>query len=314
MNKYEILSVLVSVLSAGIALWAIIVSRKTANEQKNIAHRTQILEARNLMATHHAKYSELLFSVKSNTKESIRDLSESAYSSLQDLLRLLDRYGALPDSSEEHPRHTRHIFFRMCESIYQAISPHFLVRNSMNIRMRYNRLRDISCEKLIEGEIAGLRETYDLESLFSPKHIHIDSSDEFENTVIGSNEFRYSVQQILKRIETSDHPKLFHEAMQKIEPFLEKYEAVIVDVSTAHTKLEDGLFQNTLEEFSLRESPELYAEYMKELAKLDLLQNLDITDIRCLTDIQVRNSIPELIFIGVLLHTIFLYAAWGNGK
>jgi hypothetical protein len=56
----------------------------------------------------------------------------------------------------------------------------------------------------------------------------------------------------------------------------------------------------------------LYAAYKEELAKLEILQNLDLTGIRCLADVQVNNSIPELIYIGSVLYTISMCRQWGH--
>lgn len=317
MSKYEVLSILVSVISAFVALWAIVVSRRTAEEQKNIAHRTQILESRNLIATHHGKYSELLFSVQSQTRQYAEELSEAAYSALDELIRLFDKFGVIPPSGELHPRQTRqtrHIFYKECERLYQSFNPHLTSRNGMNLRSRFNALRDINSKKLSESEVERLEREAKAEDIQLEKAYREDSNEELESRVIESYEFRVNVQKLLSRISIKDRPIIFQEALQKLVPFIATYESGKEVLALAQKKLGDGLAQNELEEFSLKESPELLEAYKQELAKLEILQNLDLTDIGCMADMQVKNSIPELIFMGAMLYTISMYSSWGQRK
>lgn len=314
MNKYEVLSILVSVISAFVALWAIVVSRRTAEEQKNIAHRTQILESRNLIATHHGKYSDLLFSVRSQTKQYAEDLSEAAYSALDELIRLFDKFGVASPSHEVHPRQTRHIFYKECEKLYQSFNPHLTSRNGMNLRRRFNALRDIDSKELSESEVGQLEKEAKAENIQLKEACREDSNEELENRIIDSYEFRMNVQKLLSRISIKDRPTIFQEALQKLAPFMATYESGKEILALAQKKLEDGLAQNELEEFSLKESPELLEAYKQELAKLEILQNLDLTSVSCMADMQVKNSIPELIFVGTMLYTISMYSSWGQGR
>lgn len=314
MSNYEVLSILVSVISASIALWAIVVSRKTADEQKNIAHRTQILESRNLIATHHRKYSDLLFSVQNQTKQYVEELSEAAYSSLDKLIRLFDKFGVVPLSHELHQRQTRHIFYEECEKLYQSFNPHLVCQNGMNLRRRFYALRDIDSKELGESEVEQLKRKAKTEDIQLQKICREDTDEELENRVIESYEFRLNVQKLLSRISIKDRPIIFQEALQTLSPFIATYERGREVLALAQKKLEDGLAQNELEEFSLEESPELFETYKQELAKLELLQNLDLTDICCMTDVQVENSIPELIFVGTMLYTISMYSSWGKRR
>ena len=321
MSDFELFSILVSLVSLCIALRAIVVSRKTADEsrriadeQKNIAHRTQVLESRNLIATHHGKYSDLLFSVRSQTKQYAEELSESAYSALNELIRLFDKFGVVPPSHELHPRQTRHIFYKECEKLYQSFNPHLTSRNGMNLRSRLNALRDIDSKELSESEVEQLEEEAKTEDIQLEEACREDSNEELENRVIESYEFRLNVQKLLSRISIKDRPIIFHEALQKLAPFIATYESGKEVLALAQKKLEDGLAQNELEEFSLKESPELLETYKQELAKLEILQNLDLTDICCMADVQVENSIPELIFVGTMLYTISMYSSWGQRR
>lgn len=312
MSNYEMLSILVSVISAFVALWAIVVSRKTANEQKQIAHRAQLLESRNLIATHHGKYSELLSSVQEQTKQCKEELSKAAYSSLNELSMLFHNYGVVPPSPAMHQRQTRHIFYKGCEQLYQAFSPHLSWRDSMNLRIRYNQLRDIDSNELSKSEVEQLEKDAEFEDLQLAEMYREDANHELENRVVGSYGFRLLVQQLLARISAKNRPQILHEALQKLIPFFATYEQGNEILALAQKKLEDGLAQNELEEFSLKESPALYAAYKEELAKLEIIQNLDLTGIRCLADIEVKNSIPELIYIGSVLYTISMCRQWGH--
>jgi hypothetical protein len=314
MSNYEDLSILISVISAVVALWAIVVSRTTAEEQKNIAHRTQVLESRNLIATHHGKYSDLLFSVQSQTKQYAEELSEAAYSALDELIRLFDKFGVIPTSRELHPRQTRHIFYKECERLYQSFNPHLTSRNGMNLRGRFYALRDIDGKELSESEVERLEREAKAEDIQLEKACREDSNEELENRVIESYEFRMNVQKLLSRISIKDRPIIFQEALQKLVPFIATYESGKEVLALAQKKLEDGLAQNELEEFSLKESPELLEAYKQELAKLEILQNLDLTCVSCMADMQVKNSIPELIFVGTMLYTISMYSSWGQGR
>lgn len=314
MSNYEVLSVLVSVISAVIALRAIVVSRKTAEEQKNIAHRTQILESRNLIATHHGKYSELLFLVQNQTKQYTDELSEAAYGSLNKLCRLFDNFSELPSSNDPHPRQTRHIFYKECEKLHQSFNPHLTSQNGMSLRRRFYQLRDIDSKELSESEVEQLEREAKTENIQLEEACREDSNEELENRVIASYEFRLNVQKLLSRILIKDRPAIFQEALQMLVPFFSTYESGKEILALAQKRLEDGLAQNELEEFSLNESPELLDTYKQELAKLEILQNLDLTDIRCMADAQIEDSIPELIYIGTMLYTISMYSSWGAKK
>jgi hypothetical protein len=315
MSNYEVLSILVSLISAVVALWAIIVSRKTANEQKQMAHRAQLLESRNSVATHHEKYSALLFSVQSQTKQNKEELSEAAYQALYKLCSLFDNFGVIKHDPANYPRYTRHIFHEACALLYQAFKPHVLCQSGMNLCIRFNRLRDIDSNELNGSELEQLKGDAEREAT---QHEKVDSEDinqELENEVIESYRFRLLVQQLLTRISIQDRPLIMQKALQELNIFFNTYENGIKSLISATKKLEDGLVQNELEEFSLnQESPFLYAAYKEELAKLEILQNLDLTTLRCLADMQIKNSIPELIYIGSVLYTVSMYWNWGHSK
>lgn len=321
MIDHESLGITVSLLSAFIALWAIIVSRKTADEsrritdeQKNIAHRTQILESRNLIATHNGKYSELLFSVQNEIKPYKKELAEAADRSLRELCRLFGKFGVSQHNPAKHQRQTRHVFHEICEKLHEAFNPHLSWRSGMNLSMRYNRLRDIDSDELNESEIEQLEKDAEIENIQLAKICREDINQELENIVVESYRFRFLVQQLLTRVSAENRPLIFQEALQKLSPFLTIYEQAKVSLALAQKKLEDGLAQNELEEFSLKESPSLLVAYKEEIAKLKILQGLDLTDIRCLADIQVNDSIPELIYIGSVLYTISMYWDWGHSR
>lgn len=312
MNNYEILSILVSIISAGVALRAIIVSLKTAEEQRNIAHRIQLLESKNSTAIHHGKYNDLLFSVQNETKQCKDKLSEAAYASLQKVLRLCDKFGAVQSDSVKPQRHTRHVFHEACERLYQAFNPHLSCRSGINLRMRYNQLRYIDINPLSDGEIKQLE--MDVDDIKLEKAGRENTNEELEHKVVASYRFRNLIQELLTRISIEDRPLVFQEALQELVQFFTIYEQSIGQLSSAQKILENGLAQNELEEFSLIESPLLYQPYKREIAKLEVLQNLDVTGIGCLADMRVNHSIPELLHIGCVLYTISMYWDWGNSR
>lgn len=307
MSDYESLSVLVSAVSAFIALWAIVVSRRTANEQRLIAQRTQLLEARNLAATHHGKYSELLFSTQSHAQASKSRLAEAARESFDRLCRLFDQHG---DARGGRP--TRHIFHDLCESIFQSFKPQLTWQTGMNLAHRFVAIRyvedDLTSLQSKESDIQrrARKEVVDLNCLYRS-----DPNLPLETVVLASAKFQLNLLELGKRISSEAQNHLLQAALVPIATYAQVHENERTFLEEAQRRLQRGLDQNALEEFPLSESPVLLREYKRELAKLNALEHFTLSQARYFEGVRIPTAIAELLYFGGLLFTVQMYFDWG---
>lgn len=309
MSDYESLSVLVSTLSAFVALWAIIVSRKTANEQKLIAHRTQHLEARNLAATHHGKYSELLFAIQSDAQDSKNRLVDAARDSLDQLCRLFDQFGG------KDGRPTRHIFHELCDLIFQAFRPQLTWQTGMRLAHRFVAVKyvedDLTSLLAHESEIRkrASKEVIDLRSIYRS-----DPNQLLESIVLASAKFQLYLLELGKRIPPEAQNQLLQAALVPISAYAQIHENERTLLEEAQMQLQRGLDQNALEEFPLSESPALLREYKRELAKLNALEHFSLSQARHFEGVRIPTAIAELLYFGGILFTVQMHFDWGNGS
>jgi hypothetical protein len=309
MSNYESSSLFISVISALIALWAIIISRNTASDQRQIAYRTQLLEARNLAATHHGKYSELLFSVQSEVQQQKDLLARAARDSLSRICHLFDQF-----SSREAGRSTRHIFREACKLIYEGFRPQLTWQTGLNLSDRYVSFRyaEDDLQTLLSQkqtlEARATKEVLNLEAEYKK-----DPNQQLEQLVLASAKFQLLLLELYNRVGPQDRQLLFKAAIEAIAPFISTHDESRPVLSEAQERLRHGLEQNALEEFSLRDkSPTLYAEYKRELAKLNVLEELSLSNTKVLARVEISTPIAELLYVGGLLFSIQMCWNWGS--
>ena len=308
MSEYETLSLIVSLISALIAVWAIIVSRRTANEQRQVAQHAHLLEVRNLAATHHGKYSELLFAVRSDIQETKDHVANSSRDAFGELCDLFDRFG-----DSEGGRPTRHLFHEICESIYEAFRPQLTWQTGLNLLHRYQVFRHVEDEIQVspadreELEAEAAREALDLRREYKR-----DPNRALERLVMSSSRFRLSVLALQDRIDAESGNRLLQAALPPLIKYVQVHESVVGQFRQAHETLANALKRNELEEFPLRGSGGLYAAYERELAKLNALVELRPYGVEGMQGIRLHAPISTLIYMGALLYTAQMCWEWGE--
>lgn len=306
MNDFESLSVYVSAVSALIALWAIVISRRTASDQKQIAQRTQQLEERSLAATHHAKYSELLFSVQVGISESADRLSQEARQALESMIHLVDAL-----SSKAGVRPARHIFDEICESLYKAFAPELLWQSGLNLATRFSALKwlDEDLEALYEHrneiEKRATKAAQDLKEIQRR-----NPNARAERLVVESAGFQLRLLELCDRIAPSDRNKLLQAAIPSILKFSAVHHEEQPKLVEALQRLQRGLDQNRLEEFPLKESPALHMEYRREMARIESMECFSLADAEYLEGINVGFIMGQLLYFGSLLYTMQMCTQW----
>jgi hypothetical protein len=306
MTEYDTLSLFISIVGAIIALRAIVVSRKTAEDQRLIAQRMQQLEERNLAATHHGKYSTLLYAVRSDVKASKDRLSETAERSMRKLHDLFDGL-----SSDQSVRPTRHIFDELCESVYRGFAPHQARQSGMVLSSRFTTL------KYVEEEIDTLRnhrmEIYkraDHEVLDLRHRYKKDPDARLERLVLESARFQRGLLTLCDRFAEENRDKLLRAALRPVLEFVTVHDEERPKLIAAQNQLEQGLGQSELEEFQLRESQMLYAEYKREMAEIETLETLSLSEARNLDGVRIKFVVGQLLYFGSLLYTMQMCNDW----
>lgn len=274
MSEYESLSIVVSLISAFIALQLIMVSRNTANEQKQIAHRTQDHEFRNSAATHLGKYSDLLRSVRGQTKPQSEALSLAAKNSFQKICNLFDEYDLVPHmDANNHYVCVGDTYELACKMIYEAYGLHHA------------------------------------NPLIWPTGMDLERS---EYSVINSDQFVLIRQKIIERVLPENQILLFQKTLDALIPYFCAHDNARKVLSSEKKRLEEGLVKNKIEEFSIEESPSLSSDYKKELAKLGILEEFGLPLCRNLQGRPMADPIPRLLHIGGVLYSLELYENWGR--
>jgi hypothetical protein len=306
MTEYETLSLFISIIGAVIALRAIVVSRKTAEDQRRIAQRMQQLEERNLAATHHGKYSTLLYAVRSDVKASKDRLSEAAWLSMAKLHDLFDSL-----SNDQGVRPTRHIFDELCESIYRGFAPHLGRQSGLVLSSRFTAM------KYVEEELDTLRkhrleieQRADQEALDLRRIYKKDPNTRLERLVLESAGFQLVLLTLCDRFTEENRDKLLQAALPPILEFVAVHDEERPKLVAAQQQLEQGLGQNELEEFQLRESQVLYAEYMREMAGIETLETLSLSEAKNLGGVRIKFVVGQLLYFGSLLYTMQMCNDW----
>uniref|UniRef100_UPI000D378DD4 hypothetical protein n=1 Tax=unclassified Variovorax TaxID=663243 RepID=UPI000D378DD4 len=306
MTEYETLSLFISIVGAIIALRAIVVSRKTAEDQRRIAQRMQQLEERNLAATHYGKYSKLLYAVRSDVKASKDRLSEAAW---QSMARLRDLFDNL--SNDQSVRPTRHIFDELCESLYRGFAPHLGRQFAMRLSSRFTALKYVEEEldtlrnHRVEIQKRAVHEVLDLERVYKK-----DPDARLERLVLGSAGFQLGLLTLCDRFTQENRDKLLQAALRPVLDFVAVHDEERPKLIVAQQQLEQGLRQNELEEFKLPESQALYAEYKREMAGIETLETLSLSEAKNLDGVRIKFVVGLLLYFGSLLYTMHMCNDW----
>lgn len=308
MTDYELLSISIACLSALVAMKAIVVSRNTAKEQKHLAQLGFRLEGRNLMATHHGKYADLLHSVEEETKEATDELARAARDAFNKLCSLVDKY-----NSGESVRPARHLYHEACELIYKSFNYQLVWQRGLNIVSRYRSFRYIEsdigiCIKDKSKVIKRARaEQLDFDRLY-----RIDPNELLERRLLSSAHFALLVDEILNCIPEKDRQILFHKGLVVAGEYRENYNRWIDTINRGHDLLAEGLARNKHEEFPLRESPRLYQKYSEQMAKLEIIKSFSLPDWGDIpVEFSVDSPLSQLIYMGAVIYTVQMYWAWG---
>lgn len=308
MSEYESLTIVIALISALISLRAIIVSRNTAVDQKKIAQRTQLLETRNLVATHHGKYSELLFTVQTDTRARKDRLAQVARDSVDNLCHTFDDF-----SIRETGRPTRHIFYDLCELIYQGFRPNLNWQTGQNLSLRFRCIRYVEDElKDTPDQKKNLEKRLIKEVLNLNSELKKDPNSPLEQRILSSAKFQLLLIELCERIPSEKRHALFQVGITAISTFTEAHQQEEIGLASAQKLLSQGLERNELEEFKLNESSALWAEYKRELAKLNILESFSLSDLPCFIGVNIATPIAELLYFGSLLFSIQMNSDWGD--
>ncbi|CAN7167100.1 hypothetical protein LJR161_000218 [Variovorax paradoxus] len=306
MTEYENLSLYLSAISAFIALWAIVVSRRTAEEQRRIAQRMQELEERNLAATHYGKYSTLLYAVRSDVKASKDRLSDAAW---QSMTRLHDLFDSL--SNDQSVRPTRHIFDELCESIYRGFAPHLTQQSGSVLASRFAAMKYVE-EQLdtLRNHRAEIQKRADHEVLDLRRIYKKDPDARLERLVLESARFQGGLLTLCDRFTEENRDKLLQAALRPVLEFVAVHDEERPKLVAAQQRLEQGLGKNELEEFQLRESQVLYAEYKREMAGIETLETLSLSEAKNLDGVRIKFVVGQLLYFGSLLYAMQMCNDW----
>ncbi len=303
MSKYELLSLIVAGLSLFVATWAIAVSKHTAKSQA-------VMTGRNLLATNHTKYSNLLFEVQTATQDAKERLTDTARDIHDQLCHLFDQYG-----TRDGVRPVRHLYDEVIQWTFDSFRGELARQPVLNLGRRFASFR------YVEDSIDELRLTKRKlqakarwERLALRRTYQKNRNGHFEHVVLKSATFNLLVVDLCDRVRSESRSDLFRPAIIAISRYtdLHREHRAIFEENIA--KLEAGLRQNELEEFALSESSPLFQKYRLELSKLETIEHFSLDDSQIFLESKFPTPTPigELIYFGGLLYAISMEWAWGD--
>lgn len=311
MNKYETLtlalaglSFLVALLSAGVAIWAILVSKDAARSQIAIAERAA--RAANL-----SKYSSLLFDVQTEIAGSKKRLIDAAGEIHTVLCHLFDQYG-----NQDGARPVRHLYGELTECVFDAFRNELGWQHADNLARRFVSVRYV--EDSID-ELRLLKKKLNAKARWDNFHFlrkyRKKTNRHNEHDLLKSATFQLKIVDLCDRLDSERRNDLMEAAMTAIIRYAELHSTRCEFLESNILKLEAGLKQNELEEhFSLSKSPLLHKKYLNELAKLKTLVRFSLADSSIFLDSKFKTPTPigELIYFGSLLYAIQMEWSWGE--
>jgi hypothetical protein len=281
------------------------VSRKAAKDQKENAEIANQLNIKNILATHHNKYSDLLSDVQKNTEKAKKELNYIAYRASNEIVELLYHYDRIRN---QHPTLSE-MYFSVTDMIHESFRPQLPWQTATNLAERFNKFRFHEPVN-VPSNLEKLKRKAEKEKINFDNEYRRDPDRCLENMVLTSSKFLFYQYMMIERFDGSRQQSLFSEIFKMLSPYLsaiDKHRGILAGGSK---KLEEGLSQNKNEEVPLGNSQNLWSKYKAEKCRLDLLQEFDLSNIRHLAQGYTAEPIPNLIYIGAVLKTISSSWAW----
>lgn len=302
----ENIELLLSAGSVTIALWSLIVAKRTAKAQERVAQREDARERRNANATHLQKYSELLIEVRAQTKAAKLEIRDSADEAFKQLQWLVDDI-----ASAKPPRQSRHLFHQLSEGISDAFAPEFGYQYEQNLLWRFagvrRMLRELSesCAARTSqaDEAPGMTAWVAALSNWLPG-TSSQLRPSAERQLLLSESFTGLFGELNSRLDADAGRRLLRASLDPIESFCELQRRIRPTLDAARDRLQDALDRNLAEEFKLSESATLHAQLEWEMRALGLLSGLSLADMKHFRQHDVVDAVPELIHSGAVLYSL----------
>lgn len=219
----------------------------------------------------------------------------------------MDEHG--PTTSQEP---SRHIFDRICRSLYEGFRGELTWQTGLNIRIRYSNLRSMPLDGLSGDEEMQLRAIKDKAS--SELRAEIRKGGIYlEDKVIASPSYRLAVNELNRRIPFAEHATLLKKSLVILKPYFAESGRLRIIFNTQYEILERAYENNMeFELVKIQESRALYERFTKEMQSIDNLRFLHIEHIETEGGSQTTNVIQTMIYIGAVLYTLQSSFEWGS--
>lgn len=306
MTHNEVLTLIISGLSLLVAIVGLVVAAK-ANAKANALSREQNeLTLRQAKASEHAVFVQRLFTVRQRLKKPLDELCRTAERILVDTSRLFDKY----DKRENTTEYLRHVYYRVCKSVFSALCYQLVWQTSANLHWRLSSLYNIYDEEIESSKrlITALNFTMYYGPVLKPRGIfklwHSKVPVEAEGLEDGLKEIYRGIDKTKKKQLVIEGYELCHKYFQLFEEF---QPLLVISLD----ELKESLDLNKNQEFKLQESNALYREYTETIRKLEFLSECDMHMIKFRYEACNITSIAHLIYMGVILAIISEYHHWG---
>lgn len=313
MTEAEVITTICGLGGFFISIWSLQVARRAERGQREAARAANVHERRNSAAVHLQKYSDLLAEVRDATKGAKQEIHTCADDVLMSLAYLVDDV-----ADHDPPRHSRHLFHRMSEQIFDAFRPELSFQYVENVASRFagvrRQLRELgdSCKQSDQGSrnedegliarlLARLRHPFGASDRLSP-----------EARVLSSPSFVAIFRNLDSRLKGELGRRLMLDSIERVERFCEVQRKLQTVFDSNHERLAAALDRNSSEEFKVEESDQLHARIESEMRSLGLLSRLELNDIKYFRDYDVLDALPEFVYAGSVLFTVAQISDWSR--
>ncbi|MFC3625186.1 hypothetical protein ACFOKJ_03375 [Vogesella amnigena] len=275
-------------------------SKENGEQIQKIADRHIFLFAKMELNKSSQKYVKLLHEVSCEFENIINSISYPALEINREISRLFDCH----DSNYKAP-YLRHAFHTVIEIVRTAYDRELTYQTGINLasRLRYLKIQIERPAPAVEVK----RNSW--ASFFRRKKDLPINPEKFIDSSVACWE---NIADIQNRISSEKESIIFRDAFPKIKEFIQLHSSQFGRLDLLIEKLDDGLKENSLEQFNILDMEILGEKYKRIRGDIERIRELNLLDLNGADKFEITDGIAHLIYAGSILQIISQHFMWGK--
>lgn len=273
----------------------------TSNLARDISEDHKNLNAYFALRLATEKYVPQISSINKDFKKIVKELSESAYGTLNKIEESIDKY----DTSEKRHPYLRHCYHRMIEEVRRAYDKDLAYQHSAYVMPNLRGLKLIRFD-VDAPELKGFKPSFFFSRWRKTEPLTPSQVLDLSTSFWGNAE------QIYTRVPREKEHEFFSETLALLKEYRDLHAQHSDKLKELSCQLAEIICENEVEMFQITEVPVLGQKFRKLQRDIEYYRNFGFQDFSGLESAQIHDGIAFSVYAGSVLFILSQNFMWGK--